>query len=390
MVNPSAKLNDTDLEWLINNRYVQMSFITAFGTANPSHQFSQTALADFMVRSMQLNNDNERKLRTIFRATGINSRFSVLADYGKSKDFDFYPNTPNFEPFPSTKQRLEAFRDYALPLSLAAIEKMKYSMIDLQKITHLIVVSCTGMYAPGLDIDIIKSLQLPTTTQRTCITFMGCYAAFNALKVADAYCKSDANSKVLIVCTELCSLHFQKEPTENNLLANALFADGSAAVFVEAQSEQPIKLSLEHFHNDLAPEGEHDMAWSVGDLGFEMKLSAYVPGIIQSGIQQLTNSLLKKISKELQDIKYIAVHPGGKKIVEVIEQQLSFSKEQNKHALNVLKHFGNMSSPTVLFVLNEIFKNLSSADDGERILSLAFGPGLTLESMVLKIHSAHA
>lgn len=368
-----------------------MSFITAFGTANPSHHFSQTALADFMVRSMQLNHDDERKLRTIFRATGVNNRYSVLSDYGKSKDFEFYANTSNFEPFPSTQKRLEAFRDHALPLSLAAIEKMKSSTsIDLKKITHLIVVSCTGMYAPGLDIDIIKSLQLPTTIQRTCITFMGCYAAFNALKVADAYCKADANSKVLIVCTELCSLHFQKEPTDNNLLANALFADGSASVLVEAQSEQPIKLSLEHFHNDLAPEGEHDMAWSVGDLGFEMKLSAYVPGIIQSGIQQLTNSLLKKISKEIQDIKYFAVHPGGKKIVEVIEHQLSLSREQNRHALDVLNQYGNMSSPTVLFVLNEIFKKLSSADDGERILSLAFGPGLTLESMILKIHSANA
>ncbi len=368
-----------------------MSFITAFGTANPSNQFSQLALADFMVRSMQLTHDDERKLRTIFRATGIDNRYSVLADYGKSKDFDFYPNTPDFEPFPSTQKRLEAFRDHALPLSLAAIEKMKTtSSFNLQQITHLIVVSCTGMYAPGLDIDLIKALNLPTTTQRTCITFMGCYAAFNALKVADAYCKADSNSKVLIVCTELCSLHFQKEPSENNLLANALFADGSAAVLVESRSEQSIKLSLEHFHNDLAPEGEHDMAWSVGDLGFEMKLSAYVPGIIQSGIQQLTNSLLKKITKGIQDIKYVAIHPGGKKIVEVIEHKLNLSKEQNRHALEVLRQYGNMSSPTVLFVLNEIFKKLSSADDGERILSLAFGPGLTLESMVLKIHSANA
>jgi len=368
-----------------------MSFITAFGTAHPSNQFSQLALADFMVRSMQLNQDDERKLRTIFRATGIEKRYSVLADYGKSKDFEFYPNSANFEPFPSTQKRLEAFREHALPLSLAAINKITSSTsIDLQKITHLIVVSCTGMYAPGLDIDLIKALNLPTTIERTCINFMGCYAAFNALKVADAYCKADVNSKVLIVCTELCSLHFQKEPTENNLLANALFGDGSAAVFVEAQSNRSPKLKLESFHNDLAPEGEHDMAWSVGDLGFEMKLSAYVPAIIQSGIQQLTDSLLKKITKEIHDIKYVAVHPGGKKIVEIIEDQLHLSKEQNKHALEILRQYGNMSSPTVLFVLNEIFKKLSHADDGERILSLAFGPGLTLESMILKINSIHA
>lgn len=368
-----------------------MSFITAFGTANPSHQFSQKALADFMVRSMQLNQNDARKLRSIFRATGIESRYSVLADYGKSQDFDFYPNTPDFEPFPSTQKRLETFQDQALPLSVVAVKNMIDSAsIDLQIITHLIVVSCTGMYAPGLDIDLVKALHLPTTTQRTCINFMGCYAAFNAIKVADAYCKANANSKVLIICTELCSLHFQKNPSENNLLANALFADGSAAVLVEALSEQPIKLALEHFHNDLATEGEHDMAWTVGDLGFEMKLSAYVPNIIQSGIQKLTNRLLQNISKDIQDIKYVALHPGGKKIVEVIERQLNLTKEQNIHTYDVLRQYGNMSSPTILFVLNEIFINLSSQDDGERILSLAFGPGLTLESMVLKIHSVNA
>jgi prepilin-type processing-associated H-X9-DG protein len=214
---------------------------------------------------------------------------------------------------------------------------------------------------------------------------MGCYAAFNALKVADAFCKSDPTAKVLIVCTELCSLHFQKQPTDDNLLANALFADGSAAIVMEAQTKSNIRLKAETFHSDLSTGGEQAMAWTIGDVGFEMKLSAYVPAIIREGIQKLTTSLLKKTSKKLSDIRYIAIHPGGKKIVEAIEQELHLSKEQNEHAYRVLKNFGNMSSPTVVFVLKEIFDRIRGKDRNENILSFAFGPGLTLESMLLKI-----
>jgi prepilin-type processing-associated H-X9-DG protein len=246
------------------------------------------------------------------------------------------------------------------------------------------------MYAPGLDIDLVKQLRLQTTVQRTAINFMGCYAAFNALKVADAFCKSDPDARVLIVCTELCSLHFQREATEDNLLANALFADGSAAVLVESTSKSTLKLKFESFHNDLSREGDQDMAWTVGDLGFEMKLSSYVPEIIRSGIAELTNSLLKKISKKLSDIHHFAIHPGGKKILEVIEKELGISHSQNQSAYQVLQQYGNMSSPTVLFVLKEVIKTLSKKNEGENILSFAFGPGLTLESMVLQIECANA
>jgi predicted naringenin-chalcone synthase len=243
------------------------------------------------------------------------------------------------------------------------------------------------MYAPGLDIDLVKQLKLKSTVQRTAINFMGCYAAFNALKIADAFCKTDPNAKVLIVCTELCSLHFQREGTEDNILANALFGDGSAALMVEANTPGSLKLQIENFHSDLSKDGEQFMAWTVGDLGFEMKLSAYVPDIIKGGIKELTNSLLKKISKTLSDIKHFAIHPGGRKILQAIETELGIEKQQNAPAYKVLEQFGNMSSPTVLFVLNEVITHLTTANKNERILSFAFGPGLTLESMVLNIES---
>ena len=367
-----------------------MSYITAIGTATPPNKFSQLSIAKFMVRAMQLQGDNERRLKALFRATGIESRYSVLHDYGKADGFEFYSNTKNLEPFPSTKKRLDFFRKHALELSLEAVSACLSNAADLKSdsITHLIVVSCTGMYAPGLDIDLVKSLKLNSNIHRTCINFMGCYASFNAIKLADTFCRAESNAKVLVVCTELCTLHFQKENTENNMLANALFADGSASLLIESQPREGLNLVPESFYCDLAYDGEQDMAWTIGDLGFEMQLSSYVPEVIRNGIGKLTSSLLASISQKLSEISYFAIHPGGKKILEAIERELSISKEQNHFAYAVLKKFGNMSSPTVLFVLDEVLKSLDSAsDDGKRVLSFAFGPGLTLESMILKIEN---
>lgn len=364
-----------------------MSYITAIGTANPSYKFKQEQIADFMVRAMQLNQPESRKLRAIFRASGIDYRYSVLEDYGLGSDYTFYANTPDFQPFPSTAERIAIFKKSGLDLSIRAVKNLqqKISGLDLQEVTHLITVSCTGMYAPGMDIDLVKKLGLRQTVQRTGINFMGCYAAFNALKVADAFCRADENAKVLIVCTEICSIHFQRDATEDNLIANALFSDGAAAVLVESVTDAPLRLSPESFCSDLAFEGENDMAWSIGNQGFEMKLSTYVPDIIKSGIGSLTTKLLKKISKELSEVRYFAIHPGGRKILESIEKELGLTTENNESAYHVLRNYGNMSSPTVLFVLDNIMQKLTRDDDGQRILSFAFGPGLTLESMILKV-----
>jgi predicted naringenin-chalcone synthase len=240
------------------------------------------------------------------------------------------------------------------------------------------------MYAPGLDIDIIHEIGLPSTIQRLCINFMGCYAAFNALKLADTFCQTPG-AKVLVVCTELCSLHFQKENNEDNFLANALFGDGSAALLVESEWAPGLNLKPESFYCDLSSEGGNDMAWTIEDVGFVMKLSSYVPEVIRSGIRQLTANLLERISKTMADVSYFAIHPGGKKILEVIEEELGLTKEQNEHAYSILKSFGNMSSPTVVFVLQSLCRGLKQEDHGKNILSFAFGPGLTLESMLLKI-----
>lgn len=366
-----------------------MSFITSIGTATPPHALSQQAIAEFMSSAMQLGEDDARKLRVLFRASGIETRYSVLEDYGRAGNFSFYENSPGMEPFPSTRRRLELYRKHALAVSLEAVASCLLAIPGFRKdtISHLVVVSCTGMYAPGLDIDLVKALGLNSSIQRTSINFMGCYAAFNALKIAAAACDAKPDARVLIVCTELCSIHFQKENTEDNMLANALFGDGSAAVLVESSARAGMNLQLESFHCELATEGEHDMTWTVGDLGFEMRLSTYVPEVVGGGIRSLTRALLAKTHQSLEGVSYFAIHPGGKRILEAIESELGLTKAQNRYAYDVLRKYGNMSSPTVLFVIQEVWRGLSDGDHGKRILSFAFGPGLTLESMVLKIQN---
>jgi alpha-pyrone synthase len=361
-----------------------MSFITAIATANPAYLFKQQDIAGFMQRAMQLNEQDTRKLNVLFKASGIETRYSMLEDYGKTEDFTFFSTDNSLAFFPSTKKRNEAYQQYAPLLSTVAANKaLLQSNVEAKEITHVITVSCTGSYAPGLDIDLVEALQLPLSVQRTNIHFMGCYAAFNAIKVADAFCRIGDAVKVLIVCTELCTLHFQKQNTEDNLLANALFADGSAAIIVEASTSKK-SLRLTGMYSELAPQGIKEMAWSVGDWGFEMKLSSYVPDVIRNGINALTHKLIKSINLSQDDISHYAIHPGGKKIVETIEQELGLSKEQNKWAYHVLKNYGNMSSPTVLFVLKEIFDRLEQKNDKENLISFAFGPGLTLESMLFQ------
>lgn len=362
-----------------------MSYITHIGTATPSFKYTQSELAEYMIAVHDLEGEEAVRLRALYRASGIASRHSVLNDFRKQKNFTLFKQNGNGD-IPSTEKRIKSYRKEALQLSVDAVRNALSDRTDYSQISHLVVVSCTGMYAPGLDIDLVRQLNLPSTVQRTNVTFMGCYAAFNALKLAHAVCKADMSSKVLIVCTELCSLHFQNHFSEDNVLSNALFADGSAAALVESNPGGDVSLKLESFFCDLLLNGDKDMAWSIGNFGFEMKLSNYVPAILQSGIKQLTSGLLSKGGLAEKDLAYFAIHPGGKKILDAIESELGLTKKQTEQSRRVLKNFGNMSSPTVLFVLSEILQSLNKEDHGKHILSFGFGPGLTMESALLQIH----
>lgn len=365
------------------------TYITHIGTANPPHRIVQSEAAQWMSRALQLNAERDRKLKAIYRASAIESRHTVLADYTHNSNFQFFPEDPQLEPFPGTAQRMEVYRQKALPLCIQAIAD-GIPEEELQSVTHLVVVSCTGFYAPGIDIELIEALNLPLSTQRSLISFMGCYAAFNGLKLADAYCKADPTAKVLLVCVELCTLHFQKIWSEDNLIANALFADGAAAALLQSQPTSKKNYSLERFFCQLVPQGKSDMAWNIGDTGFEMRLSAYVPTLLEEGIAAMVAGLLQGMELDSKDLKWLAIHPGGRKILESVERGLSLPKESNRAAYQILKHFGNMSSATVLFVLKELLSERGVEDHLQPVLSLAFGPGLTLESALMRLHITEA
>jgi len=367
-------------------------YINAIGTAVPAYSASQQHAAEFMADLLQFDERDRRRLTTLYRYTRIEKRHTVMADYTRSMgEFTFYPNTPGMEPFPTVTQRMGVYRQEAVPLALKAIESCfdSYPDFDPQTITHLITVSCTGLYAPGPDIEIIEALGLPTTTQRLAINFMGCYGAFNGLKAANAIVRSEPDAKVLVVCIELCTIHFQKKTETDYLLSNALFADGSAAVLVESRPRPEQSFRLRSFYCDLLPEGKDAMAWHISDFGFEMTLTAEVPNHIQRGIGQLMKRLLAQCDLSLADIGQYALHPGGRRILEVIEEQLGITAKDDQYAYDVLRQFGNMSSATVLFVLKAVWDDLRSGaaefdPDRPNILSCAFGPGLTLEAMVLE------
>lgn len=366
-----------------------MSTIQSIGTAIPENRIDQKQIAAFMAQAHGFDLSRKNKLLALYRASGISTRHSVIPDYAslEPNSWSFYPSSTDLRPFPSTADRSALYRKHALELSLKAVQNcLEKVKADAGSLTHIITVSCTGMYAPGLDIDLVKALRLSTNIQRTAINFMGCYAALTAIKTADAICKSQPKAKVLVVATELCTIHFQNKTDDDNLLANAIFSDGSAAMLISGQDKvhkDSPGLSPKSFHCELLTDGEKDMAWNIGDFGFEMKLSAYVPDLVQSGIKSLVHSLTDRLNRK--EIDHYAIHPGGKKILTVIEKELAIEKTANQYAHHVLRQYGNMSSPTVLFVLKDLMDSLTEKNRGEHILSLAFGPGLTLESVLFEI-----
>lgn len=366
------------------------AYIASIGTAVPPFHIDQCKVPESLDKLMPLNENQKKTVDKIYQSTGLDCRYSVIPDYSD-------PTTPEKRLFtedvgysPDTDKRMGLYKKEAPVLGIRAIESClsKTSDISKNQITHLITVSCTGMYAPGLDIEIAQTLGLNADIERTAIIFMGCYGAFNGLKVAHSICKANPEAKVLLVCVELCTLHFQKKYTLDNIVANALFADGAACALIEGRPTQEKCLSLERFLCGLVPHSNKEMAWHVGNHGFDIVLSSYVPALIETGIKKFAEKLLGSFHLSLETMTHFAIHPGGKKILSACESALSLPREKNRHAYHVLKNYGNMSSATILFVLNEILMETAPVQHDKPIFSCAFGPGLTVESALLKIHHA--
>ena len=319
----------------------------------------------------------------LYRHSGIQTRYSVIPDYSAAPDDrQFYSKAADLEPFPDLEKRMKWYADNAAMLSVKTIQKCIAGKINKDEITHLITVSCTGMSAPGLVLEIMETMNLPRNIFRTSVNFMGCYAAIHALKLADAICRSQQKVNIIIVCAELCTLHFQKENSIDNITSTLLFADGCAAVLVQPEETSLKGITINKFFSDVAFKGKNDMSWKLSSKGFLMTLSGYVPDLVEEDFDALVTKALLHASLNKEDITHWCIHPGGKKILEAIEKSISLPTESLRYSYEVLNDYGNMSSPTILFVLKKIFDELLNdpAPKPSNIFAAAFGPGLTMET----------
>ena len=359
-----------------------MSKIVSIATGVPPYKHNQSDICIFANNIYCDNETDSRKLKFLYRHSGIDTRYSVMRDYSVlPSDREFYEKNEDLEPFPCLEKRMKWYADHAAMLSVKTIESCIAGKIDKKDITHLITVSCTGLSAPGLDLEVMELMELNMNIFRTSVNFMGCYAAIHALKMADAFCKNDAKANVLIVCTELCTLHFQKEYTVDNITSSLLFSDGSAAILVSGDNEQE-GLTISHFYSLIEAKGKKDMAWQLSSSGFRMTLTSYVADLIESSFDEITTKALVAGGLDKKEITHWCIHPGGKKILEAVHNSLGFTNGQLQYSYDILKQYGNMSSATILFVLKDMMSALDKTRDN-RILGAAFGPGLTIETFIL-------
>lgn len=371
---------------------MELPAIISIGTSVPEHKVSQEGFLEFMSSLYPDTRENRLKMRKILLGSGIANRHSVLCDFSSGNLTPvLFKQENGIRNVPGLKERMLEYEKHALPLSLKAVDDCfsKIGWINLSEITHVVTFSCTGMYAPGLDIEIIESTEIPTSAQRFNINFMGCYAAFNAIKTAWHICRADQSAKVLVAGVELCSLHFNNIASDQQLVANSIFSDGAAAMLITSSKNIPISenhsLLLKGFHADFSSKTKQQMVWNIGERAFDLRLSPDVPDSIFMEIKGMVDVLLRNEEVSMEDISRWAIHPGGVKILQACERALGISADQNNYSYQVLKNYGNMSSVTVVFVLNELMKELTQNDKGKKVMSCAFGPGLTVESMLAEI-----
>ncbi|CAN5205336.1 type III polyketide synthase [soil metagenome] len=361
-----------------------MSKIISIGTAVPEYRHNQKDILTFMQRVYAMNEAEKRKLRFLYNQSAIDTRYSVLPDYTVDlDDWQFYPASENLSPFPNLEKRMEWYNKTAPGLSVNAIKNCLGNKWPVEKITHLITVSCTGLSAPGLDLQILESMNLSPAIFRTSVNFMGCYAAIHALKLAHAICNSEQDALVIIVCTELCTLHFQRENNMDNIASSLLFGDGSAAVLVGANGTKDAGVAIKNFYSEVSSEGKNEMSWQLSSSGFLMKLSGYIPDLIQKDFNLLLENALRHAGMTKEEINFWCLHPGGKKILTAIEKSIDLNSTDLQASYNVLRQYGNMSSATILFVLQEILISAQNNEVQGNIFGAAFGPGLTMETFIL-------
>ncbi|HEX5280379.1 MAG TPA: type III polyketide synthase [Micropepsaceae bacterium] len=351
------------------------AYINRIATAVPPHEV-HTAFVDYARAKLIGSGRNAVLFQRMVERSGIARRYSCL-----SPDPDCPPDAVSARDFylgahfPTTDERMRVFRAEAPALAQSAVERLLPAR-ERNRITHLLITCCTGFSAPGLDFEIMDRCSVPRTAERTTVGFMGCYAAVNALKLARHIVRSEVKARVLTVNLELCTLHLQDTVDLEQVLSFLIFADGCAASLISAEPEG---LAITRFHAAAIPASRELITWNIGDTGFDMVLSGKVPGLLRTALPRCIDEVLDGTPPEM--VRLWAVHPGGRSILDAVEQALSLPASALSASRDVLYRFGNMSSATVMFVLEQMLKQ---GKPGELGCAMAFGPGVVAETMLFE------
>jgi predicted naringenin-chalcone synthase len=360
--------------------------ISGIGTALPPFSITQEAMAAFS-EPLCCEDANQAELsQLIYAHSGVRRRHSVLltADcQAPPVPQSFYP-TRDCGRGPSTGRRMQQYETSAPPLALAAAQKA-LAAADLSPgdVTHVVSVSCTGFTAPGVDLALVAGLGLKPTVERTHLGFMGCHGALNGLKTARGCLGAEPDGRVVVCCVELCTLHFCMGWDPEKIVANALFADGAAAVVCESgtrsrrdEADGRGAWRLAAVGTVRIPDSARAMTWRIGDFGFEMGLSRRIPELIGMHLRGYVESWLDRHDFRLADVRSWAIHPGGPKILDAVELALSLTPAALEPSRSILAEHGNMSSPTLLFVVDR----LQRQNAPRPCVALGFGPGMVVEA----------
>lgn len=351
-------------------------YINRVATAVPPYDVHDAFRRFAQERLDQADPRRARMFERMAGRSGIEHRFSCLAPSNRPEgdQFDacgFYPRGK----FPNTATRMAQYERHAPELAKSAVDRLQLGA-GRNGITHLIVTSCTGFSAPGIDLDIIQRCGLPATVERTLVGFMGCYAAINALKLAYHIVRSEASARVLVVNVELCTLHLQDTIDLEQMLSFMLFADGCAASLVSAE---PVGILLDSFRAVLVPETGDLITWHIRDAGFDMVLSGQVPAVIHDNLRRSGDEILAGAAAASIDLW--AIHPGGRTVLDAVERAFVLAPAALATSREVLRRYGNMSSATVMFVIERL---MQARPRGRTGCAMSFGPGLIAETMLFR------
>lgn len=366
--------------------------LLGIGTAVPETLIRQNEAAARLEQALRDTPDAARWAKRIFRQCGVETRYTCEPNLAEPPEACRYlPGSPP-SLIPTTAERMERFKAASVPLAIQAVqEAMEDAGLSPASITHLIAVSCTGMFLPGLDTAVVRGCGLRGEVQRIPLQYLGCAAGMTAIRYAKQIAEAQPNHKVLVVCVELCTLHVQPSADREDLFAAAFFGDGaSACVIGGSESRSRPQFILGAAQSALLPESTAgEMAWDVGDTGFRLYLSPRIPELLRLYVPPL----MERFWSENEDgqPEFWAIHPGGKGIVDAVQTAFGLTEQDTAESRSVLQRYGNMSSATILFVLKELKKKLLAAgSDRKRGLAMAFGPGLQAELLQMEYIPAEA